>query len=100
MLYILLKLALLSIQTLILLCSIILCCIWVICSSMFLIVVFFISEMISFLSSQDSKFGFGGKKRGLKQNTGVSAADMSGFPGRKMKKLDVRKCDIFLPCIA
>eukprot|EP01147_Barroeca_monosierra_P010573 gene10573-2696_t len=38
--------------------------------------------------AKDSKFGFGGKKRGLKQNTGVSAADMSGFPGRKMKKLD------------
>ena len=29
--------------------------------------------------SQNAKFGFGGKKRGVKRNTSASSADMSAF---------------------
>ena len=31
------------------------------------------------LSVQNAKFGFGGKKRGVKRNTSASSADMSAF---------------------
>ncbi|ORX54708.1 Ebp2-domain-containing protein [Piromyces finnis] len=35
--------------------------------------------------AKDKKFGYGGKKRGSKQNTAESSADMSGFSHKKMK---------------
>jgi len=35
--------------------------------------------------AKDKKFGFGGKKRGSKQNTAESTNDMSGFSHKKMK---------------
>jgi len=35
--------------------------------------------------AKDKKFGYGGKKRGSKQNTAESTADMSGFSHKKMK---------------
>jgi rRNA-processing protein EBP2 len=43
--------------------------------------------------AKDAKFGFGGKKRGLKKNSAMSSADMSSFksfkhsmPSRKYRK--------------
>ena len=34
---------------------------------------------------KDSKYGFGGKKRHIKENDSTSAGDISGFSARKMK---------------
>ena len=34
---------------------------------------------INALTPQNAKFGFGGKKRGMKRNTSASSADMSAF---------------------
>jgi len=36
--------------------------------------------------AKDKKFGYGGRKRGSKQNTAESTADMSGFSHKKMKE--------------
>ncbi|EGD82700.1 hypothetical protein PTSG_03361 [Salpingoeca rosetta] len=36
--------------------------------------------------AKDARFGFGGKKRQAKRNTAESAADMSSYPGRRMKQ--------------
>lgn len=35
--------------------------------------------VVSAIISQDKKFGFGGKKRGLKSNSAMSSADMRDF---------------------
>ena len=34
---------------------------------------------VHIVSLQNAKFGFGGKKRGVKRNTSASSADMSAF---------------------
>jgi len=36
--------------------------------------------------AKDKKFGFGGKKKMARKNTAESSANMSGFPGRNMRK--------------
>lgn len=40
---------------------------------------------------KEEKFGFGGKKRGLKRNTAESSADFSQFSARKHSKLKVTR---------